>query len=394
MKTHVHDVTFFVPLLKDTIDQIENYPGRALLTSEAAVVYKDPDVEPYVQYLRDMNFGPKKVWQVENKGKTLFHAIDQSPKKQEILQRSDAIIPFSSWGETNQFKYNWSLSDKQWQCQPESVHKKLENKIRFREILPDNLFADYEIAYTFSDLQQKGEEMLAKHQALVVRSPKRASGVGSKIIGDKKSFYTQECEDFFYEYGDKGLLIEEFIDEGKEFSIIWDVSTDREVNFLCWTSQFIKDRVHQGNLVGEKEQVFPWKSDKLTDEIKQTTKEIVDKYNYPGRIGFDIVADQEGNWKIFECNCRFGGSSYPNFIREQTKKDRCVVMHNIKPDLPSFREVHQVFEKLDLAYNEEEETGALVANPLCLPEKCAVVIVDKNPQQAENKLNRVLDYFE
>lgn len=394
MKTYIHDITMFVPLLKGAISNVEQYVGRALLAPEGVVVYKNPQVQPYVDYLNSFNLGPKKVWEVEQNGPTLFHSVDKSQQKEEILELSDMIIPFVSWGETNKFKDKWGLDDSQWGTQPEKVHRELENKVNLRSDFPDRWFVDYEVCDSLKEIQKSAEEMLQKYSAVIVRHPKMASGIGSKLIADNEELYTGEFEKFVQSYSDKKMLVEEFVKQGEEYSVTWNIDSDKKPQLLYWSKQYIKNRIHQGNVVADAEDVFEDEQNQTVKEISEATEKIVENYLYPGRIGFDLIIRPDNSWKILESNCRYGGSSYPNFIREQVSSDRCVLMHNIKPDLSDFQDVHKELEKLGIDYESSSQAGCFVANPFCLPDKCAVVIVSESVDEGENMLKKVLRHFE
>lgn len=387
MRTHIHDIEMFVPLLKGAITRVEDYTGRALLAPGGVVVYENPQVKPYVEYLNDMNLGPEKVWEVEKKGETLFHSLDQSPKKEEVLEQSDMIVPFVSWDKTNQFKKEWNLDDNEWGVQPERVHHDLENKINIRSKFPSEWFVDYEVCEILESIQQNAEKFLEKYGGVIVRHPKMASGIGSRLITEKEFLYSDEFKEFVDSHSDKNMLVEEFVDTEDEYSIIWEVDEDGQIDLLCWTKQYIKNRQHQGNLITDPEKIL---DSSLVEDIEESTFEIVDKYRYPGRVGFDLILENSGDWKILESNCRYGGSSYPNFIREQVGDDRCVIMHNLHPELESFQEVHEVFEQLEVDYDSDSRTGAFVANPFCLPDKCAAIIVGETIEQAEGILDKIL----
>jgi len=394
MKTHIHCLSLFVTFLEGYISGVEDYVARALLAPGGAVVYNDYEVQEYVDYLRGMEIGPKKVWAVEPAGDTLFHSLDNSDQLEEVLSESEVIVPFVSWDYTNQFKDKWGLDDSQWKTQPPEVHRKLENKAYLREICQKDWFTEYEVCHD-KELVEVGEEMIHNYEKVLVRHPKKASGVGTKYVDDKNFFHSGELDQFLEEFSDESpFLVEEFFDEGEEFSIIWDVDEKRNLKSPFWTRQYIDNCVHQGNLVAAAEQVFPWQAEDTIEEIEEATKSIVEQFPYVGRVGFDLKVTPAGEWKILECNCRYGGSSYPNFTREQVGKDRCVLMHNIHPGLDNFKQVHTRFEDNNLDYSPKDRTGVFVANPFCLPEKCAAMIVAKSPKSAEAKLDQVLEVVE
>lgn len=391
MKTHIHDLSLFVTFLEGYISGVEDYVARALLSPEGAVVFDDYDVGDYVEYLRSMNVGPKKVWTVESTGDTLFHALGQSDQLNEILEESDVVVPFVSWEYTNKFKDKWGLKDDQWKTQPPEIHQKLENKTHLREIGKEEWFTDY-ITCRDKKLVEIGQEMLKEYENILVRHPKKASGVGAKQIKDPEYFQTQDFDQFVYEHSDDNhFLVEEFFDKGQEFSIIWDVDAEGEPELQFWTRQYIHDCVHQGNLVADVEGVFPWEATETIREIKEATRSIIEEYPYFGRIGFDLKVSPSGEWNILECNCRYGGSTYPGFTREQVGDDRCVLMHNIHPEMDNFKQVHQAFADSGVDYSKEDRKGAFVGNPFCLPDKCAAMIVAESPNEAEQFLSTILD---
>lgn len=393
MRTHVHDVGYFIPLLGGVIKKVKGYTSRALLAPEAAVVYADENVEPYLNYLNQLGFGPDQMWQVKSRGETLFESIDKSPKKEEILEESDVIIPYSSWHKINKFKEKWGLELSQWGAQPEEIHIALENKIKLRSQFPSELFVDYQVGSNLSEIRQISRDMIDQYGSIVVRHPKMASGVGSKLITEKNQLETEEFTQFVKSHCIKDMLVEQFLNRGKEFSITWEVDRNKEVNLLYWSLQYIENRTHKGNMIEEPEVIFPWEAKDQIKDIQATTYDIVDQYRCPGRVGFDLIAEPDGTWNILECNCRYGGSAYPEFVRRQLDSNRSVIMYHIHPKEDSFQEVHNVFEELGIAYDPDHEKGAFVANPSCLPKKCSAILVEENPQQAEEKLSKIKTYF-
>ncbi|MFB6182277.1 MAG: hypothetical protein ABEJ24_05280 [Candidatus Magasanikbacteria bacterium] len=394
MKTHIHCLELFTKFLEGYISGVEDYTARALLSPEGVVVYEKPNLDNYVSYLKSMNLGPKKVWSVPADGETLFHSLDKSNKLDEVINESDTIVPFVSWENTNQFKEKWGFEDHQWKTQPPEVHMKLENKAHLRDLGKEEWFTEYSVCED-KELAKAGKSMAQKYDDILVRHPKKASGVGAQRVEDKSYFNSKEFDQFLEDFADGNpFLVEEFYDKGQEFSVTWDIKKDGEPELQYWTRQYIDNCIHQGNLISEPQEVFPWDATETINDIKQATRSIVEQFPHYGRIGFDLKVSSSGDWKILECNCRYNGSSYPNFINQQVDSDRCVLMHNIHPDLETFQEVHQIFEQENLDYDPENQKGAFVANPFCLPEKCASVIVAEDPQEAELMLEQVKDKTE
>ncbi|MFB6226248.1 MAG: hypothetical protein ABEJ02_02765 [Candidatus Paceibacteria bacterium] len=394
MRVLIHSMMMYVHLLQGEVDELKNYSGRALLAprSYGAVVYDTETARRYARYLRNLELGPEKVWFVEQKGKTLFHALNQSGTLQKVLKAADSIAPFVSWEKTNQFREEWGLDHGRWYGQDREDHVSLENKAQLRRRFPDSWFSEYEIfpAGDISGIQEYGFRLMAKYGKILVRHPKKASGVGLRFLEDSEELHSSKLIEFLQGFAGEELLVEQFFSGAEEYSITWERGLGGEPRQLYWSGQFIKSGVHQGNLIASPETLLPEEAQGAIEEIEAATREIVSNHDSPGRYGFDLLIRPNGEWVVIECNCRYGGSAYPAFVRENVGEDRCVIMHNVYPETAeSFEEVHEAFEELGLDYDPSSREGALVGNPFALPAKCAAVIVANKPDEVKGMLKRI-----
>lgn len=394
MRVLVHSLMLYVRLLQGEVDELKSYSGRSLLApkSHGVVVYDTDTARKYTKYLRGLELGPGKVWFVEEAGQSLFHALDQEDSQtlQEVLEVADSIAPFVSWEETNKFQKEWAVNGR-WFCQNRECHETLENKAQLRRRFPDKWFSEYQIfpAEDISGIQKFGFQLMSKYGKILVRHPKKASGVGLRFLESPWDLTSSWFTKFLQGFVGEELLVEAFFDGAEEFSVTWERDLDGELRLLYWSGQFIKGGVHQGNLITSPENLLPEGAQGTIREIEAATQAIVSKHDSPGRYGFDLMVRPDGEWILVESNCRFGGSAYPAFVRDQVGEDRCVIMHNIHPEAESFEEVHAGFEELGLGYNPSSREGALVGNPFALPAKCAAVIVARTPEEAERMLEHI-----
>lgn len=394
MRVLIHSMMMYVRILEGEVEELKHYPGRALLAPRDAgvVVYDTKKARRYARYLQNLHLGPEKIWFVQREGKTLFHALDRNPEVlEEVLEISDSVAPFVSWKETDRFREKWGLDRDEWYVQDREDHESLENKAQLRRRFPDEWFSEYKIfpADNISGIQEYGFRLMKKYGKILVRHPKKASGIGLRFLEDPKELESSEFIEFLQGFSGEELLVEQFFTGAEEYSITWERRLDGELRLLYWSGQFIVGGVHQGNLVASSEVLLPEKAREAIEEVEAATREIVIQHNSPGRYGFDLLIRSDGTWIVMESNCRYGGSAYPAFVRQNVGEDRCVIMHNVQPDEESFEEVHERFEELGLGYDPSVREGALVGNPFALPEKCAAVIVAHNPREAKAMLGRV-----
>ena len=387
----------YVRLLQGGVDELKNYSGRALLAPSdyGVVVYDTSTARKYARYLRELGLGPGKVWFVEENGQTLFHSLNRDQELlQKVLEVADSIAPFVSWKETNKFREEWGINGR-WFGQSRKVHEFLENKAQLRRSFPDEWFSGYEIfpAEHIERIQEYGVRLMDRHGRILVRHPKKASGVGLRFLESPEELNSSEFIDFLQGFSGEELLVEAFFAGAEEYSVTWERTLDGELRLLYWSGQFIEGGMHQGNLIASPEGLFSESAKRTIEEIGAATRAIVSEHDSPGRYGFDLMVRPNGEWVVIECNCRFGGSAYPAFVRDQVGPDRCVIMHNIHPGASSFEEVHAGFEELGLGYDPSRREGVLVGNPFALPKKCAAVIVARNTEGAERMLERIQNKF-
>lgn len=403
MRVLIHSLALMVKLVtrggEFGGEEVVRFADRALLAppTVGVVVYDTDQSRRYLQYLRSLGLGPKKVWFVEKGGLSLFHALDrESATLQEVLEAADSIAPFVSWQETNKFREEWGLDRGQWYCQDREDHLSLENKAEFRRNNPDEWFSEYGIfpAEDIKRIQEYGFRLMVKYGKILVRHPKKASGVGLRFLENPWELVSPGFVEFLQGFAGEELLVEQFFSGAEEYSITWERGLGGEVRQLYWSGQFIKDGVHQGNLIASSEILLPEEAQGAIEEIEAATREIVSKHESPGRYGFDLLIRPSGEWVIIESNCRFGGSAYPAFVRERLGEDRVVALHKLHdPGVESFEGVHEILEENDLAYDSQAEKGVFVSPPIHLPDLCEIIVVGEDDEGVEKQLEEALELF-
>lgn len=357
---------------------IGHYPLRWAMTGGVGVTTRHEALGGYFEYLSENGIEARPIWvddydlyEGANRNEQAMVALSEQVQKKGGLffQVTEDSLAFCRRGQIDPVQFN--IGDLSAICKIDD--KALDRLASEKEGLPDVYVNHYIVARPSDSRFWKRLIRFGCHamfhagcDKVIVRPSHLASGEMSKVFtredvtnGGVFDFYLAEVEECHPPF----MLVEEFFQNGKDFSMIYFVAPDGGIHRVTTTKQYVlPGGKHNGNATAEDElELCPkgiafgvW--EQMLDEVEEAcTSHMIAFRDSGGRgpVCFDGLVNFEGRWIITEKNARVTAGLIVDLHRRR-KNARAAVGRNVR--LPRSMHWSQVARRIG--------SLAMVGNPL------------------------------